>query len=232
MKTVLTPSEFKDVLPKQLQNRVNIEIIDSINAALSDPDAAHAIRDNLMGYTKVLESGKYKLSSYVDAVKYVSYKMMGHSNLKAYVLTFPDRYNDMVARGVTKKDMSSYVAAYNKNKLVNLIYEQTLIPTYILNADAYQEAINTQVDLMRNSQSDMVRTQAANSILNHIKRPEEAKLTIDVTHKESNELTELKELTRSLAAQMAKDISSGSASPKQIAEMKIINGSCEEVDNE
>lgn len=232
MKTMITPSEFKEILPKQLQNRVNMEVIDSINAALSDPDAAHAIRDNLIGYTKVLENGKYKLSSYVDAVKYVSYKMMGHSNLKAYVLTFPDRYNDMVARGVTKKDMSSYVAAYNKNKLVNLIYEQTLIPTYILNADAYQEAINTQVDLMRNSQSDMVKTQAANSILNHIKRPEEAKLTIDVTHKESNELTELKELTRSLAAQMANDISTGSASPKQIAEMKIINGSCEEVDND
>lgn len=229
---MLTPSEFKEVLPKQLQNKISMEIMDSINSALSDPDAAHAIKDNLVGYTTVLSSGKFKLTSYIDAVKYVSYKMMGHSNMKAFVLTFPDRYNDMVARGVTKKDMSSYVAAYNKNKLVNLIYEQTLIPTYILNAEAYQEAINTQVDLMRNSKSDMVRTQAANSILNHIKRPEEAKLTIDVTHKESNELTELKELTRGLAAQMAKDISSGTASPKQIAEMRIINSSCEDMSND
>lgn len=37
----------------------------------------------------------------------------------------------------------------------------------------YQKAINVQADLMSNANSEMVRMQAANSILTHLAKPKE-----------------------------------------------------------
>lgn len=233
MKINLNADEFNACLPKPMQGRIPTEVIDHINAALADQDTAEMIRDNLIGYTHILQEGKFKLGSYIDAVRYVSYKIMGNSNLHAYVKTFPDRYNDFVRRGVTKKDISSYVAAYNKNKLVNLIYEQTLIPTYVLNASNYQEAINTQMEIMRDPQvSPKVRSDAANSILNHLKRPEATKVQLDVTHKDSDSIAELREISRKLAEQQVQLMAGGQQTAKDVAEYRIIQGTCEEVGNE
>lgn len=212
--------------------RVNIEVVDKVNAALSDPDTAEMMRDNILGYTDVLSEGRFKITSYIDAVKYVSYKLMGNTNIVAFVKTFPDKYNDYVARGVSKKDIASYVTAYNKNKLVNLILEQSLIPTYVLNASNYQEAINTQMELMRDPDvSPKVRSDAANSILNHLKRPEPAKVELDVGLKDTDTLAELKNLSRQLASQQATLINEGSASSKDVAETRIFDSECTEVFN-
>ncbi len=212
--------------------RVNIEVVDKVNAALSDPDTAEMMRDNILGYTDVLSEGRFKITSYIDAVKYVSYKLMGNTNIVAFVKTFPDKYNDYVARGVSKKDIASYVTAYNKNKLVNLILEQSLIPTYVLNASNYQEAINTQMGLMRDKDvSPKVRSDAANSILNHLKRPEPAKVELDVGLKDTDTLAELKNLSRQLASQQATLINEGSASSKDVAETRIFDSECTEVSN-
>lgn len=232
MSVSLTPEEFKRCLPKQMGTRVNIEVVDKVNAALRDPDTAEMMRDNILGYTDVLSEGRFKITSYIDAVKYVSYKLMGNTNIVAFVKTFPDKYNDYVARGVSKKDIASYVTAYNKNKLVNLILEQSLIPTYVLNASNYQEAINTQMELMRNPDvSPKVRSDAANSILNHLKRPEPAKVELDVGLKDTDTLAELKNLSRQLASQQATLINDGSASSKDVAETRIFDSECTEVSN-
>ena len=57
---------------------------------------------------------------YVNAVKYVSHKLMGCTNLDAYVKTFPVKYQGFLNQGVLSKDIASYITAYNKSKLVNL----------------------------------------------------------------------------------------------------------------
>lgn len=230
MSVTLSPVEFKRCLPKAMESRVSIEVVDKINEVLADKDTAEMMKENIIGYTDVLKDGKFKITSYIDAVRYVSYKLMGNSNIVAYVKTFPDRYNDFVNRGVSKKDIASYVTAYNKNKLVNLILEQTLVPTYVLNAANYQEAINTQMEIMRDTNvSPKVRSDAANSILNHLKRPEPAKVELDVTHKDTETLAELKNLSRQLAQQQVNLVQSGQASSKEVAETRIINGEYEEV---
>ena len=81
---------------------------------------------------------------------------------------------------VNEKDIASYITAYNKSKLVNLIFAQAQIPTYILNAPLFQQAINVQAALMMNAKSEMVRFQAANSLLTHLKAPETTKVELDI----------------------------------------------------
>lgn len=63
---------------------------------------------------------------------------MGDTNKDAYFKTFPHRYQELMARGVTDKDMSAYVAGYAKGKLVNAIMEQSLVPSWVLNQDVYR----------------------------------------------------------------------------------------------
>ena len=155
---MLSQEEFKEALPAKFKKSVNQELIDKVNAVMSDPDFYEQYRENLISYSKVLNDGKFKISQYLDAVKYVSYKLMGDTNIKAYSKTFPDKITRFKANGVSDKDVSSYVAAYNKSKLVNLILEQSLVPTWVLNQDYYQKALNVQAELMMTANSEKVVT--------------------------------------------------------------------------
>ena len=222
--SLLTVNQFKQVLPPSLKKSVNQELIDQINTTLSNPDMYETYRDNLLSYTKVMSEGKFQIHQYVSAVKYVSHKLMGDSNMDAYIKTFPDKYQGFLAKGVASKDIHSYITAYNKSKLVNLIYEQTLIPSYVLNQDLYQKALNVQADLMMNAKSEKVRCEAANSILNQLKMPEVKKVELDIGVKENSAIEELNQTTLELVAQQRKLIAAGAMSAKDIADMRLIQG--------
>ena len=60
----------------------------------------------------------------------------------------------MLSAGKNAKDISSFVTSYNKNKLVNLILEQSMIPSWVLNQDMYQKALNVQCELMLTANSE------------------------------------------------------------------------------
>ncbi len=222
MSTALTVEQFKQALPAKMKKVVDQSVINNINALLNDPNLAEEYRDNLIGYTSIMNDGKFKLESYVHAVKYVTQKVSGKSNLDAYIATFPDKYQDFLARGVQQKDIASYICAYNKGKLVNLILEQTLIPNYILNQDMYQAALRTQHELMTTSLSDKVRCEAANSILTHLKMPEKFKVELDVGEKIGGTMEALRASTLALVEQQQIMIDRGLVSAQGVAESKLI----------
>ena len=227
---MLTVDEFKSALPDKVKRSVNQELIDQINTTLSDPEMYEAYRDNLISYTKVMADGKFKISNYIDAVRYVSHKLMGCTNIEAYTKTFPDKYQRFVQQGVSAKDIASYVTAYNKSKLVNLIFEQTLIPSYVLNQDLYQKALNVQADLMINAKSEKVRCDAANSLLTQLKIPETQKVELDIGIKEDGSIAALRATTMELARQQRLMVESGAMNAQEIAHGKlIIEGECQEV---
>lgn len=180
---MLTLKEVQDTLPAGQKGVITQEMVDQLNNLSKDPEEARYIRDNFVSFSQVLQEGRFKLGDYVRAVMYVSHKVMGKSNLEAYKATFPERYKQMVSDGRAPKDIASYVAAYNKGKLVNLVYERAMIPTWVLNQDMFQSALNTQYEIMNDvSVSDKVRVEAANSLLTHLKKPEvnRAELKVDI----------------------------------------------------
>ena len=220
--TDITVEQFKDALPAKLKKNINTEVIDQINELLADPDMYEQYRDNLLSYTNVMMEGKFKLSSYISAVKYVSHKLMNCTNLLAYTKTFPDKYADFLARGVSSSDISSYVHAYNSSKLVNLIYVQTLTPIAVLNNHMVQQALNVQADLMINAKSEKVRSDAANSILTHLKLPETQKIELDIGVKGDSSIDALRASTMELVAMQRQMIQSGSMSAGDMAGSKLI----------
>ncbi|UCE97987.1 MAG: hypothetical protein JSV74_01280 [Dehalococcoidia bacterium] len=223
MSQALTVEQFNRVLPRKMRNIVDQKFIDEVNAAITDPIIAESIRDNLLGFASVLEEGRFKLDDYVNAVRYVSFKIMGDSNVVAYAKTFPNRYQTLTNKGTSDKDISAYVAAFNKNKLVTLILKQTITPTHILNADIYQEAVNVQAVLMRTARSEKVRSDAAACLIKELRPPEATQIELNVKHTEDSALGDLRETTRQLVEQQRKIIEGGGMSAKEVAHSKIVS---------
>ncbi len=220
--TVLTLETFRTALPDKVKKTINQELMDSINKTLSDPDMFETYRENLLSYASVMADGRFKMESYVSAVKYVSHKLMGASNIAAYIKTFPDKYQDFINRGIETKDIASYVTAYNKSKLVNLIMEQTLIPSYVLNQDLYQKALNVQAELMLTAKSEKVRSDAANSLLTQLKMPEVNKVQLDVNVKEDGSIAALRESTLELVRQQKLMVQAGAMNAQEVAHSKLV----------
>jgi hypothetical protein len=221
--TALSIEQFKQALPDKVKKSVNQELIDQINGTLADPEVFEAYRDNLLSYTRVMADGRFKITGYIDAVRYVSHKLMGSTNIEAYIKTFPDKYQRFLAQGVVSKDIASYVTAFNKSKLVNLIFEQTLIPSYVLNQDMYQNALNVQAALMIDDRiSPKVRSDAANSLLTHLKMPETQKVELSIGVKEDSSITALRATTMELARQQRLMMESGAMSAQEVAHSKLV----------
>lgn len=219
---MLTLDQVQKALPPNLKTSATPGLVDLINNVTTDPIFAEQVRNNFISYTGVLRDGKYKTEDYLNAVTYVSFKLLNHSNQDAYFKTFPQRHANLVAKGTSSKDIAAYVSAYNKGKLVNAIMEQTLVPTWVLNQHLYQEALNVQADLMANSGSDKVRCDAANSILTHLAKPKEAGPLINIDMRETSGMNELRDALAQMARQQQQLISSG-VSSRDVAAQKIMN---------
>jgi hypothetical protein len=228
MSEALTREQFQKVMPKDVRGRINDEIIDKINKLLEEPELRDSFRETLLSYGSVMTDGKYKIQSYIDACRYVSYKLMGSGNTEAYIKTFPDRYQKLVDEGTDNNTIHAYASMYNKTQLVNKIFEQTLVPTHVLNADVFQKAINVQAYLMMNANSEKVRTDAANSLLNHLKKPEASKLQLDISYKEDKTLDELRATTQALVEQQRRMLEERVINAKDVAEAVIISKEVED----
>lgn len=221
---VLTREIFESALPKGLKIGVSDEFLDRINDILTKGSEKEAFKENLISFTRVLMEGKYTLEQYANAVRYVGFKLSNHTNLLAWVKTFPVRYQEMLDTGWTEKDINSRVSAYHRTQLVTKILEASLIPSWIVNQDLYQKALNTQAELMVTARSEKVRSEAANSLLTHLKMPETAKVELDVNMKEDDSIADLRKTTLELVKQQRAMLEAGAMRAVDVARQKIVPG--------
>lgn len=219
---MLTTLEIAKALPANLKSAATQSLADMVNNVSSDPIVAQQVRDNFISYTRVLQEGRFKTGDYLNAVTYVSYKLMGHSNQDAYFKTFPARYQILVANATPAKDIAAYVSMYARGKLVNLILEQSIVPSWVLNQDMYQKALNVQFELMTSAYSEKVKCDAANSILTHLSKPKDTNFQINMDMRETSGMNELKEAMAKMADQQVQLINAGSTA-RQIAAATIID---------
>ena len=218
---MLTRDQIEKALPANLKTAATQSLTDLVNNIVSDPLVAEHVRENFISYSSVLKDGKFKTEDYVHAVAYVSFKLMGLSNQDAYFKTFPARHAALVAKGTSSKDISAYVSAYARGKLVNAILEQSLVPSWVLNQDMYQKALNVQLNLMTTAVSEKVRCDAANSILTHLAKPKEAGPLVNIDMRETSGMNEMRETLKQMAQQQ-RDLISAGVTTKQIAAQVIM----------
>ena len=218
-------------VPPNLKNAVSDDLVDRLNAITSDQILAEEVRNNFISYASVLREGKFKLEDYLNAVTYVSHRLNGDTQHDAYFKTFPSRYQNLMALGKTPKEISNYVAMFNKGKLVQKIQEQTLTPAWVMNQDMFQAALNTNYQIMMDDDvSPKVRVEAANSLLTHLQKPKEVTPAVNIDLRESSGLSELKKALGQLATQQQQLIEQG-GSTRDVAAQRIIDVSAQEVDD-
>lgn len=221
----------KKQMPKWHRSLLTQEYLDKIEQSVQNSEIAEQFKENFITYLNVLSKGKYKMDDYVRAVKYVSFKLLGYSNIKAYAAVFPGRYQRLVDEGSDRID--AYVSAYARNKLVNLIYEQTMVPTYVLNAPLHQEALNELANMIKDpAVRGMVKVKACEAILAYTKPPEVVKGEITIGIEQQDTISELREVTEHLANVHRALLEKGNKSLAQIAEANIIDTTSREVEKE
>lgn len=218
---VLTEDEFIQAMPKKFKGRVTPQVMKHVNTVLMDETEKEAFKDNLISYSGVLSEGKFKLETFIAAVKYVSFKTFGLSNREAYSRAMPDKMAKLKSEGATVNKIDAYVHQFNASKIVNLIWAQTLTPVHILNAGSLQKAINKLVQLMDSADSEKVQCDAALGLMKELKPPENAVVELNINNKADSQIEALKEITARLAAKHIESIQGKSTTLEDVAQSSI-----------
>lgn len=226
---MLALESVRKLVPKNQRTLITQEFLDKLEAGVNDSVVAEQFKENFVTYLNVLSKGKYKMEDYINAVKYVSFKLLGYSNINAYIATFPERYERLKAEGQTQ--IEAFVSMYNKNKLVMQIYEQTIVPSYILNAPMHQQALNTLAAMIIDDDvRGMTKVKACEAILQYTKQPDVVKGELTIGIEQSDTINDLREITENLADTYRMMLEKKGMKLKDVAEANIIDITPEDED--
>ena len=226
---MLELATVKKLVPKTQRSLLSQDFLDKIEASVKDTAIAEEFKDNFITYLNVLSKGKYKMEDYIAAVKYISFKLLGYSNIDAYAATFPERYEEHLADGKTLDALRARADGFSRTKLVQSILERGYIAPYLLNQPLFQQALNTAASIMLDdSVSAMARVNAAKTVLEYTKAPEVQKLQMEVGIKASDELSQLEDTMNKLADVVYTGIQTGKLTSKEAIESTIIEVEAED----
>ena len=217
----LTIHQLRACAPLSVRKNITQKHLDLINSKLDDSELRDEYREHLLSWIGVMQLGRWKFNDYINAVKYVTHKLMGDTQQSAWVKVFPERYQRLIDKGIPMKDISGHVTMYNKSELVMKLCERTLPSLHVLNSDLLQEAINVSANLMRTAKSETVRMKSAATLIEHLKPPESLKVNLNVGVS-NDTIEDLMSITAGLAAEQKKAIEAGTMSAAQVANMGII----------
>lgn len=229
--TMLDPLLIKKLLPKGFGSYNVQTITDKLNQAIAGMDdvLGEHFRDNCISWINVTKSCKVSLDAYISAAKFVTYKLAGDSNTRAYARTFPERVSRMAQEGMNNEYLNTYANIYAKGKLVTEIHAIALVPTHIMYQDYFHLAVKTQVEIMTDPNvSAKVRSDAATSLMTHLKTPEVKKAELNVNVNESDTIAELRDVLSQLSAKQHTDIIEGQYKVLDVSHHKIISGDNED----
>lgn len=228
---MITMKELEKAVSPKNRKYITEDMVETLNK-IQDPDFREHYKQNMVSMASILADGTYTTKDFTNAVKFVSYKLLEETDIDAYMMTFPDRYerlmNKWLAEGLTEEQIreqkiSSFVAAYKRNDLVAKVFERTLVPSRILNAPLFQEALNVQVQLMYSSRSDIVKQQAAKTVMEYTHTPEAVKIEMEIGMKEDDEIKALRDEMAKLAAMQLEKIENKVLTSKDVAHTKLLH---------
>lgn len=219
----ITLDQLKRCIPKGVNVTLTQDMVDKVNNIIASDEYAEEYRNNLTTYTSVLLNPKFRIADYINAVRFVTCKLLGDKNELAYAKTFPDRYDRLIKAGKSAKDISAHTSGYAANAIVVAITEQSMMPLHIVNNDLRQQAINVLANTMLDDKvSAKVKVEAADKLLAHLTPPKDTKIEINLGQKQTSVISELAAATSALAQQQRMMLESGLHSIKDVAESKLV----------
>ena len=213
------------LLPKGIGSNTATNITDMINERIVkfNPVMGEHFRDNCVSWVDCMKGTRYSAKQYLDAVTYVTHRMAGDSQIRAYTKTFPERISRMEREGISMANLSNYVGVFNSSKLVAEIYTQALVPTHIMYNDYFHKAILVQVEIMNDPKvSAKVRSDTAANLAQQLKSPEIKKAEVSISLSENDTIVQLREAMTGLAQAQKESIDKGNNLIIDISAAEII----------
>jgi hypothetical protein len=177
-----------DILKTQLDTKKPLTeaIVDELNNLIEDPDYGEELVDAYISYFSVIEKNdKWGTPKYMSAIKFFTLVESDMSLVDAYCKVFPERLQAILNLGKDRSEISGQASRYNNSKLVNDIRTMATIPVQLIHRHTFYKAIQVEADLMINARSEMVRQQAAATLIKELKPAEEQKMQLDIGVKHS-----------------------------------------------
>lgn len=224
---MLDLADLQEAVPKNMKVTVTPELVAKVNNLINDPEERKAFAENAITFTKVLTEGKYRITDYLNAVRYVTHKVNGCTNIDAYIRTFPERYKEFLNKGHSEKQIASSVSIYNRTQLVTRIMEQSIVPIRIFNQDKRQLALDTLVSVIKDPKaSDKSKIDASNTILTHLADPQDKgalNINIQNNHSAASDIiAELGEAMNKIAEQSRARVINGEVTSTQAANLVAV----------
>jgi len=183
----ITREKLISMLPKKTNVSVTDAMLRTINSMEEDTGLPqNLMEEDLMSYMYLLGKGK-KLSveQLINAIKFCNLKR-NVSNVKAWAIVFPDKYDRLISEG---KTIDNHVSMYSGSWLVQKIDEEMLMPVHMQYAAAFHKAMGVNMKMMMGDGgldaddnpipvTAMVRHLAAKTVLEVTRQPETAKIDI------------------------------------------------------
>ena len=181
-------------------------------------DAPEEFAEQLVTFSSVLKTGRYKAEAYLKAVQYCSHRQMNMSMIASYRKTHPDR---CFRNGEKKPEgtIQALASLYDKTAIVQGILSQMQIPLHIMMMAERVKAANVLASLMVHSDNERIQMESADKLLNHIAVPETMKVELDIGIKTDDTLTELNEKLTALANMAQTKILNKMVTPLDVIEL-------------
>lgn len=176
----LSLEEARSFVPRKFRSQITENFLDQMEQVIGDGEQARCVRENFISYSKVLQDcgPNVGILDYLNAVRFITFKIMGYSIEESWRRVFPHKVEKLI-KECKESHICKYSNIFNKSQIVNKIYSQTIIPSYILHHDMYEETLYTLNDMLNNGElRGMAKVKAAKTILKHTNPSKVTKLKI------------------------------------------------------
>jgi len=141
----LTVEKLKYMLPKDSKVKVTQDTVDMINDIVEKSQVHRGLmEERLLTYTHMLGPG-IGIKQLLKAIQFcILSTTPGLTQTKAYLITFPDKAQELIEEG---RDPSSFASMYAKTKLVQDIIQATQIGIHIIYQPLQHQLVQKLLDL-------------------------------------------------------------------------------------
>ena len=176
----MTVEELTIAMPKAKKGQINQELVDIITAAEKSGDFEGELENQIIGFSGVLQEGRYKATDYVKAVEFCAYFLNGDDQSEAFVKTFPEKVKRRVLAGLSSYSTGA-PSMYFRGQLVQKILAQMELPDRFFHNNKVNKAYNKLFDLMTSSTtSDRIQMECATSLITKLGTVESTKMELEV----------------------------------------------------
>ena len=217
----ITDDMIRQALPESFLKKSKKNIFDDIRKELCGHPLSEIYIDNFMSAgVAVKNTHAWTIHKYCKAVKFLTHKFLGRTDLDAWICAFPEKYEELLENKKHLRFYESYANYFARSDVVHDIIETMIKPPHVAHYHLYHESIVMLGKKMRESSSDRIVIDAAIALANILAPPPDSNVNINV-NVSNPELESLKAGLSDLAKQQIDMIKNKEISVKDVALMKV-----------